>query len=48
MMVVIKTGMSELPQACEEFRYYGVRPHPYDGWMDMCELVDDEKAARHE
>lgn len=45
-MVVIKTGMSELPQVCEECRYYGVRPHPYDGWMDMCdEHYDNIKFA---
>lgn len=44
-MVVIKTGMSELPQVCEECRYYGVRPHPYDGWMDMCELTSGKKIS---
>lgn len=40
-MVVIETGMSELPKVCEECRYYVVRPHPYDGWMDMCELCGE-------
>ena len=45
-MVVIKTGMSELPQVCEECRYYGVRPHPYDGWMDMCELCGEKLDCR--
>lgn len=40
-MVVIKTGIKELPETCEDCGYYGTRPHPYDGWMDLCELCGE-------
>lgn len=40
-MVVIKTGISELPEYCEACCYFGSRPHPRDGWMDLCELCGE-------
>ena len=37
-MVVIRTEIKELPEYCEACCYFGSRPHPRDGWMDLCEL----------
>lgn len=40
-MVVIKTEFVELPEYCEACCYFGSRPHPRDGWMDLCELCGE-------
>lgn len=40
-MVVIKTEFVELPEYCEECCYFESRPHPRDGWMDLCELCGE-------
>ena len=40
-MVVIRTEFKELPECCEQCSYFGCRPHPYDGWMDLCELCGE-------
>lgn len=40
-MVVIKTEFKMLPEECETCCYYGCRPHPRDGWMDLCELCGE-------
>lgn len=38
-MICIKTGMEKLPEYCEECQWYGTRPHPYNGWTNICELM---------
>lgn len=40
-MVVIKTEFVEVPEQCEACCYFGSRPHPRDGWMDLCELCGE-------
>lgn len=40
-IIVIKTEFVELPEYCEACRYFGSRPHPRDGWMDLCELCGE-------
>ena len=40
-MVVIKTEFVELPECCEACCYFWSRPHPRDGWMDLCELCGE-------
>ena len=35
-MVVIRTEIKEIPEYCEACRYFGSRPNPRDGWMDLC------------
>lgn len=40
-MIAIKLSekiMAKMPEYCGECEYYGLRPHPYKGWMDLCEL----------
>lgn len=38
-VVAIKTNITNMPEYCEECRWYGSRPHPYKGWTDLCELM---------
>jgi hypothetical protein len=40
-MVVIRTEFKEVPEQCEGCCYYVSRPHPRDGWMDLCELCGE-------
>ena len=40
-IIVIKTEFVELPEYCEACRYFGSRPNPRDGWMDLCELCGE-------
>lgn len=40
-MVVIRTEFKEVPEQCEDCCYYASRPHPRDGWMDLCELCGE-------
>ena len=40
-MIAIRTEIKELPEQCEDCGYFGTRPHPYDGWMDLCELCGE-------
>lgn len=51
-MIAIKTSIEKLPEYCENCRYYGVRPHPYKGWTDLCEscyqsMDDDSEEGWH-
>lgn len=39
--IVIKTEFVELPEYCEACRFFGSRPNPRDGWMDLCELCGE-------
>ena len=45
-MIAIKTSIKLLPEYCEDCIYFGVKPHPYKGWTDICELccehMDDD------
>ena len=33
--------IKEIPEYCEACRYFGSRPHPRGGWMDLCELCGE-------
>lgn len=53
MFVVIKTGLKELPEYCDECIYYECKPHPIKGWSEHCGLFyesldeDDCKEGWH-
>lgn len=38
-MICIKTKIKEMPEYCDDCNYYGCRPHPDKGWIDICELM---------
>ena len=38
-MVAIKTTLKELPKYCEECQWYSCKPHPYKGWIEICEYM---------
>lgn len=46
-LVVIKTGLKQLPEYCEECDWYDCIPHPHKGWSEVCELefhcMDDDQ-----
>lgn len=45
-MIAIKTSMFDLPEYCDDCRYYQCSPHPIKGWSDFCglccECMDDD------
>ena len=47
-MIAIKTDIREMPETCDDCRWYGCRPHPYKGWMNICDLMgqcmDDDQS----
>ncbi len=40
-MIAIKTDLTVIPEHCDYCRWYGTRPHPIKGWMDLCELMGE-------
>lgn len=40
MSVAIKTNIKQMPEYCDDCRWFGTRPHPYKGWSDLCELMN--------
>lgn len=47
MIVVKMPVIKEMPDGCDDCYYFGVRPHPYKGWTNECELctqcLDDDQ-----
>lgn len=45
-MIVIKTNIRNMPEYCDDCRWYSTRPHPVKGWAEVCELmlecIDDD------
>lgn len=42
MTIAIKTFLKWMPETCEDCYWMGCRPHPYKGWMDLCELCGEQ------
>ena len=38
-MIAIKTNIKAMPEYCDDCRWYGIKPHPYKGWTEQCELM---------
>lgn len=39
-MIAIKSdAMKTMPEYCDDCIWYGTRPHPHKGWIDICELM---------
>lgn len=41
MIAVKMPFMKILPDACDTCYFFEVRPHPYKGWSDRCELCGE-------
>ena len=40
-MITIKTNLKQMPEYCDDCRWYGTRPHPMKGWTELCELMGE-------
>ena len=38
-MIAIKTTLKQMPEYCDDCQWYTLRPHPYRGWTELCELM---------
>ena len=39
-MIAIKTSIKQMPEYCDDCRWYECRPHPMKGWTESCALMN--------